>query len=148
MIGLGEGWASEVGGNRAGSNENLLTRLAVIDSFYRMIRCRTSQAARDKLFSKLPVSADLLRGSLLDRIVRHTKDCPKCERGEGHRVFVLTVTYPGGHTRQFSVRREKVAEVRQCLDNYQRLKEAIERICELNHDILFESPRRRAKGLP
>ena len=41
-------------------------------------------------------------------------------------VFVLTVTYPGGRTRQISVRRERVAEVRRWLDNYQKLKEAIE----------------------
>ena len=50
-------------------------------------------------------------------------------------MFVLTVTYPGGRTRQFSVRRERVAEVRLWLSNYQELKEAIE-ICELNHDLL------------
>ena len=49
-------------------------------------------------------------------------------------MFVLTVTYPGGRTRQFSVRRERVAEVRLWLSNYQELKEAIETICELNHD--------------
>jgi hypothetical protein len=51
-------------------------------------------------------------------------------------VFVLTVSYAGGRTRQFSVRRERVAEVRQWLDNYHKLKEAIEAICELNHDLL------------
>jgi hypothetical protein len=51
-------------------------------------------------------------------------------------VFVLTVSYAGGRTRQFSVRRERVAEVRQWLDNYHKLKEAIETICELNHDLL------------
>jgi uncharacterized protein DUF6788 len=111
-----------------------------------MIRNRTAKTARDKLVSKLLVSGELLRGSLLERTIRHTKDCPKCARGEGHRVFVLTVTYPGGRTRQYSVRREKVAEVRRCLDNYQRLKQAIESICELNHEVLFECPRRRAKG--
>ena len=49
-------------------------------------------------------------------------------------MFVSTVTYPGGRTRQFSVRRERVAEVRLWLSNYQELKEAIETICELNHD--------------
>ncbi|WP_349253664.1 DUF6788 family protein [Bradyrhizobium sp. CB82] len=64
------------------------------------------------------------------------KGCPKCARGEGHQVFVLTVTYPGGRTRQFSVRRERVAEVRRWLSNYQDLKEAIETVCELNHDLL------------
>jgi hypothetical protein len=59
-----------------------------------------------------------------------------CERGEGHMVSVLTVSYPGGRTRQFSVRRERVPEVRRWLANYQKLKEAIEAICELNHDLL------------
>jgi Family of unknown function (DUF6788) len=100
-----------------------------------MIRSRALQT-REKLVSGLPVTGELLRGSLLERTVRHTKDCPKCARGEGHHVFVLTVSYPGGRTRQFSVRRERVAEVRRWLDNYKNLKEAIEAICELNHELL------------
>ena len=98
---------------------------------------------REKLVSKLPISGELLRGSLLERTVRHTKGCPKCARGEGHQVFVLTVTYPGGRTRQISVRRERVAEVRRWLSNYQELKEAIEAICELNHELL--RPERTAR---
>jgi hypothetical protein len=69
-------------------------------------------------------------------VVRHTKGCASCARGEGHPVSVLTVSYPGGRTRQLSVRRERVAEVRRWLDNYRRLKEAIEAICELNHELL------------
>ena len=100
-----------------------------------MIREHTLRT-RQKLISKLPVTGELLRGSLLERTVRHTKDCPKCARGEGHDVFVLTVTYPGGRTRQFSVRRERVAEVRRWLSNFQKLKKAIENVCELNHDLL------------
>src|SRR4249919_3791093 len=100
-----------------------------------MIREQTLRV-RQKLVSKLPVSGELLRGTLLERTVRHTKDCPKCARGEGHHVFVLTVTYPGGCTRQFSVRRERVAEVRRALANYQKLNEAIEAICEINHDLM------------
>lgn len=110
-----------------------------------MIRDRALQT-REKLVSKLPVSGELLRGSLLDRTVRHTKGCPKCARGEGHRVFVLTVTYAGGRTRQFSVRRERVAEVGRWLDNYQKLKKAIEAICELNHELLRPEPHRRRTG--
>src|SRR3974377_2091596 len=100
-----------------------------------MIRGQTLRA-RQRLVSKLPITGELLRGSLLERTVRHTKDCPKCARGEGHRVFVLTVTYPGGRTRQFSVRRERVTEVRRWLNNYRELKQAIETICELNHELL------------
>jgi hypothetical protein len=56
-----------------------------------MIREQTLRA-RQKLVSKLPESGELLRGSLLERTVRHTKDCPKCARGEGHHVFVLRVS--------------------------------------------------------
>ena len=111
-----------------------------------MIRSRALQA-REKLVSKLPVTGELLRGSLLERTVRHRKDCPKCARGEGHKVFVLTVTYAGGRTQQLSVRRERVAEVRRWLENYHQLKQAIEAICELNHELLRPEPhRRRSRG--
>jgi hypothetical protein len=52
----------------------------------------------------------------------------------------------GHRVRQISVRRERVAEVRQWLANYQELKEAIEAICELNHDLL--RPQRAASKPP
>jgi hypothetical protein len=116
-----------------------LTAGSDADSFEGMIRERTLRA-RQKLVEQLPVTGELLRGSLLERIVRHKSGCPKCERGEGHAVSVLTVSYAGGRTRQLSVRRERVAEVRRWLDNYHRLKEAIEEICELNHDLLRPDP--------
>jgi hypothetical protein len=63
-----------------------------------MIRDRALQA-RDKLVGNLSITGELLRGSLLERTVWHRENCPKCARGEGHRVFVLTVTYAGGRTR-------------------------------------------------
>jgi Family of unknown function (DUF6788) len=107
-----------------------------------MIRDRTLQA-REKLLGKLPVTGELVRGALLERTVRHRSGCSKCARGEGHHVFVLTVSYPGGRTRQLSVRRERVGEVRRWLDNYHKLKQAIESICELNHELL--RPARAAK---
>jgi hypothetical protein len=34
------------------------------------------------------------------------------------------------------LRRDQVAKVRQWLGNYQKLKQAIEAICELNHELL------------
>ena len=109
------------------------------DSFTGMIRERTLRA-RQKLVEQLPITGDLLRGTVLERIVRHKSGCPKCARGEGHQVHVLTVSYGGGRTRQFSVRRERVAEIRRWVSNYQKLKEAIEQICELNHDLLRPDP--------
>jgi hypothetical protein len=104
-----------------------------------MIRERTLRR-RQKLVEELRVTGELLRGTLLERIVRHKSGCPKCARGEGHAVSVLTVSYGGGRTRQISVRRERVAEVRRWLDNYRKLKESIEAICELNHDLLRPDP--------
>jgi hypothetical protein len=49
---------------------------------------------------------------------------------------VLTVTYRGGKTRQFSLRPEQRAQVQQWVRNYQRLKKHLEAICELNHQLL------------
>ena len=100
-----------------------------------MIHERIIQKRR-KLLDRLPVNGEILRGSLLQRIVRHTSGCPKCARGEGHPLSVLTVSYPGGRTRQFSLRREQVPQVRRWLRNYQKLKNAIEVIGELNHHLL------------
>ena len=91
---------------------------------------------RQKLVGKLPITGEILRGSLLERTVRHTKDCPKCARGEGHQVFVLTVSYPGGRTKQISLSAEQKTMVQQWLRNYRKLKAALERICELNHQLL------------
>src|ERR1700730_17988174 len=109
------------------------------------MRLEQTEAARQRLLDRLPVTADILRGSLLTRTIRHhAEGCTKCASGEGDRVFAVTVTYPGGRTRQLSVRRERVAAVRRWLRNYQKLKEAIEAICELNHEFL-RPERHRAK---
>jgi uncharacterized protein DUF6788 len=105
-------------------------------------------AARQKLLDRLPVTGDILRGSLLTRIIRnHARSCAKCASGEGHALSVLTVSYPGGRTRQFSLRRERLAEVRRWLGNYQKLKVALEAICELNHELLRpdDAPSRRRR---
>jgi hypothetical protein len=113
-----------------------LTQAGGHDSLIEMNRDRILRA-RQQLIDELPITGELLRGSLLERVLRHKEGCASCARGgEGHRVAVLTVGYAGRRTRQLSVRRERVAEVRRWLDNYQRLKEAIEAICELNHELL------------
>jgi hypothetical protein len=116
-----------------------LTVARVVDSLTTMIRERALRQ-REKLVARLPITGELLRGSLLERVVRHKSGCPKCARGEGHQVYVLTVGYGRGQTQQISVRKERVAEVRRWLGNYQKLKQTIEQICELNHDLLRPDP--------
>jgi hypothetical protein len=91
---------------------------------------------RDRLASSLPDATEVLRGSLLQRIIRHRSNCAKCERGEGHPVAVLAVGYPGARIRQICLRKDQVAHVKRCLSNYQKLKAAIEEICEMNQQLL------------
>jgi len=89
-----------------------------------------------QLLRDLPDVTDILRGSLLQRIIRHRQGCPKCKQGEGHPVAVLAVTYSGRRIRHISLRAEQVPQVRRQLDNYQRLKARLEQICELNQEAL------------
>jgi hypothetical protein len=85
-------------------------------------------------------TGDLLRGSLLQRTIRHKRGCPKCARGEGHPVLVLAVTFPGHKIRHISLRPEQKELVEKWLDNYHRLKDRIEQICELNLSLLRPEP--------
>ena len=91
---------------------------------------------RDKLAAQLSTPAQVLRGSLLQRTVRHSSGCLKCARGEGHPLWVLNVGYPGGKTRQVSLRPQQVPQVRKALRQYQHFKRTLEAISELNQFLL------------
>ena len=92
--------------------------------------------ARRGVAERLPDPTQILRGSLLERTVRNKRGCPKCARGEGHRVWVLTVSYGGRRTRQFSIRPEQRAQVEQWLRNCRELNSKLEAICQLTHELL------------
>lgn len=91
---------------------------------------------RDRLTANLSHLGDILRGSLLQRSVRHTSGCPKCARGEGHPLWVLNVNYPGAHTRQLSLRPQQIPQVRKALKHYRQVKQTLEAISELNQQLL------------
>ena len=93
-------------------------------------------AARAKLAAAIPSTTEILRGSLLHRRIRHRSGCAVCARGDGHLISVLTVSYPGGRTKQISLRPEQKPIVEQWLRNYRKIKATLERICELNHQRL------------
>ena len=101
-----------------------------------MMTRKRAIASRDKLLSRLTGLGDVLRGSLLERTIHHSSGCPKCARGEGHPLWVLNVGYPGGKTRQLSLRPDQVPQVRQALDRYRQVKETLEAISELNQQLL------------
>jgi hypothetical protein len=101
-----------------------------------MMKHTAAIRGRKKLAAQLPPLTEILRGSLLQRTIRHKKGCPKCARGEGHSAWVLTVGYAGGITKQFSIRPEMKDQVQRWLRNYRQLKAKLERICELNHVLI------------
>lgn len=91
---------------------------------------------REKLAAHLCSASDVLRGSLLQRTIHHSSGCCKCARGEGHPLWVLTVGYPGGKTRQVSLRPDQVPRVRKALAHYREIKQSLEAISELNQFLL------------
>jgi hypothetical protein len=91
---------------------------------------------RRQLTTHLPPLTDILRGSLLQRTIRHKKGCAKCAAGGGHPAWILTIGYAGGMTKQFSIRPEIRPQVEQWLKNYQQWKARLEAICETNHVFL------------
>ena len=73
--------------------------------------------ARAKLATSVPSTTEILRGSLLHRHIRHRSGCAVCAKGPGHPVWVLTVSYPGGRTKQVSLSAEQKTLVQQgCLN--------------------------------
>jgi hypothetical protein len=91
---------------------------------------------RGKLAAQLSSPTGVLRGSLLQRTLHHSSGCLKCARGEGHPLWVLTVGYPGGKTRQLSLRPDQVPQVRKALAHYRNCKRSLEAISELNQFLL------------
>jgi hypothetical protein len=91
---------------------------------------------REKLAGRLSSPMEVLRGSLLQRTIHHSLGCLKCARGEGHPLWVLTVGYPGGKTRQVSLRLEQVPQVRKSIEHYRDVKQTLEAISELNQFLL------------
>src|SRR6266481_3969168 len=91
---------------------------------------------RERLATKLSPAIGVLRGSLLQRTIHHSSGCLKCARGEGHPLWVLTVGYPGGKTRQVSLRPDQVPQVREALQHYRDFKQTLEAISELNQFLL------------
>jgi hypothetical protein len=91
---------------------------------------------RQKLAGQISSPIGVLRGSLLERTIHHSSGCPKCARGEGHPLWVLTVGYPGGKTRQVSLRPEQAPLVQKAITQYHDCKQTLEAISELNQFLL------------
>jgi hypothetical protein len=100
------------------------------------MKLKEAVSRRDKLARSVEWPAEILRGSLLERTIRHKKGCQTCANGGGHPALVLSINYAGGRNKQISIRPEEREQVERWLANYHKLKNKLESICELNHVVL------------
>ena len=96
-----------------------------------------SRHRRQGLVKLLPPAGEVLRGSLVERYVTCGNSSCKCARGERHGpMWYLTVTLGPGRTTGGIVSADQVEQVRLWIENYQQLKGDLERISEINRELL------------
>ncbi|HWS96944.1 MAG TPA: DUF6788 family protein [Candidatus Methylomirabilis sp.] len=92
---------------------------------------------RQTLLGKLPPLAGILRGSLIERYKPCGKPGCKCARGRGHGPkYYLSVSFPKLRPQVDYVPQNRLAEAKKFLAHYQRTREILEQICEINRELL------------
>ena len=92
---------------------------------------------RQGLAQQLPPVTETLRGSLVERYVTCGNPSCKCTKGERHGpMWYLTVTLGRGRTTGAIVPTEKVDQVRGWIENYHKVKNHLEKISEINRELL------------
>ncbi len=92
---------------------------------------------RQGLAQQLPPVTETLRGSLVERYVTCGNPACKCAKGERHGpIWYLTVTLGPGKTTGGIIAGDKVEQVRGWVQNYQKVKEHLEKISEINRELL------------
>jgi hypothetical protein len=106
------------------------------------MRMQTQPAAilrkrRRALVAQLPPLRSILRGSLIERYKRCGKPGCKCADGPGHGPkYYLSVSFPGLRPKMDYVPQEAFKQVSELLANYQRTREILEEISEINRELL------------
>ena len=100
---------------------------------------RRRQTLVEKLAGLEPL---ILRGSLIARYKRCGHPGCKCHQGQGHGPkFYLSVSQAGSRPEMDYVPEEYSQQVSDYLGNFQKVRQLLEKICNLNRELL----RRRVK---
>ena len=100
---------------------------------------RQRQALFRQLARRVPF---VLRGSLIQRYKRCGHPGCQCQQGRGHGPkFYLSVSQAGGRPEMDYVPEEHTQQVTHYLQNFQQVRQLLEKICNLNRELL----RRRVK---
>jgi len=101
---------------------------------------------RKGLAQQLPPLTEILRGSLVERYVTCGNPACKCAKGDRHGpIRYLTVTLGPGRTTGGIVPEEEVAEVRGWIENYRKVKDHLEKISDINRELLRRQRARQRK---
>jgi hypothetical protein len=101
---------------------------------------------RQGLVKLLPPVGEVLRGSLMERYVTCGNPACKCARGERHGpVWYLSVTLGPGRTIGATIPPEQLEQVREWIANYQKVKQHLEGISEINRELLRRERQRERK---
>jgi len=104
---------------------------------------------RQGLANQLPPVTETLRGSLVERYVTCGNPACKCAKGERHGpVWYLTVTLGPGKTTGGIVGSDRVEQVRSWVQNYQKVKDHLEKISAINRELLRRERDKRRRGKP
>jgi len=92
---------------------------------------------REGLTRLFPPLGEVLRGSLMERYLTCGNPACKCARGEKHGpVWYLSVTLDQSHRTGNTVPADQVEQVRRWIDNYHQVKEHLEKISDINRELL------------
>jgi hypothetical protein len=92
---------------------------------------------RNTLLRKLPPLDAIVRGSLIERYKRCGKPGCKCAEGIGHGPkYYLSASFPGRAPQMDYVPQADVTAVGERIANYQRVREILEEISEINRELL------------
>src|SRR5262252_3581710 len=95
------------------------------------------QKRRQGLTQLLPPLSDVLRGSLMERYLTCGNPVCKCARGERHGpVWYLSVTLDQSRRLGSTVHTDQLQRVRQWIENYHRVKDHLEKISDINRELL------------
>jgi len=103
------------------------------------------QQRRRGLARRLPPAEETLRRSLLRRYVTCGHPSCKCTRGERHGpIWYLTVTLGPGRTTSAVIPAEQAERVRHWIANYRRMKDHLEKISQINRELLQRERKKKA----
>jgi hypothetical protein len=101
---------------------------------------------RQGLTKLLPPLGEILRGTLMERYLTCGNPNCKCARGERHGpVWYLSVTLDQSHRSGCTVPSDQVAQVRQWIENYRQAKESLEKISDINRELVLRRKKQAKK---